>query len=346
MLRRRLLERVLLPALIAGACGGESSDLFDSSGSPTSTGGDDDSAGEGPEVTGGKATAAGGSNGGAVVVTGGRASAGAVNGGNSEGGEPSGGVESGGRASTGGRSSTGGSNGGGGATGGKNQGGGVTAGATNGGVSNGGVSNGGANQGGSKQGGANQGGAPVAGSAGTTICTDSDGGDQTVRGTTKGTNGTFEDECDGGDLVEYSCETIVIPGPCAAAAMSPDEDLRPVPPIDDCQVPTGLVVEERVHCGGRCEQGTCFYWCPTLADEVLVTRNGTNRAELTNLRTEDVYACEITYEAENLDCRGSAQGRIFQVFSVGLCDAEALTIGVDLEDEPGVLACSYSCSYQ
>jgi hypothetical protein len=341
MLRRRLLERVLLPALIAGACGGESSDLFDSSGSPTATGGDDDSAGEGPEVTGGKATAAGGSNGGAVVVTGGRASAGAVNGGSSEGGEPSGGVESGGRTSTGGRVSTGGSNAGGDAPGGKNQGGGVTAGATNGGVSNGGAS-----QGGGKQGGANQGGATVAGSAGTTSCTDSDGGDQKVRGTTKGTNGTFEDECEGGDLVEYSCETIATPGPCAAAAMSPDVDLRPVAPIDVCQVPTGKVVEERVHCGGRCEQGTCFYWCPTLTDEVLVTRNGTNRAELTNLRTEDVYSCEIAYEAENLDCRGSSQGRVFQVFSVGLCDAEGLTIGVDLEDEPGVLACSYSCSYE
>lgn len=341
MLRRRLLERLLLPALIAGACGGESTDLFDSSGTPSATGGHDQSAGEGPEVTGGKATAAGGSNGGgAVTVTGGRTSAGASSGGSSDGGEPSGGVSSGGRASTGGRVDAGGSSAGGDDNpGGDNQGGSGQAGASSGGAPSGGAS----------KGGVANGGGPVAGtgSGGNATCTDSDGGDEKVRGTTKGTNGTFEDKCDDGDLIEYSCETMLVPRPCAAASMpSGGADLRPVPPVDECEVPTGKVIERRVDCGGRCDGGTCFAWCPTLTDEVLVERNGANTAELTNQRTEDVYSCEITYEAENIDCRGSFEGEIFQVFSVGSCDAQGLTIGVDTADEPGVLACSYSCTYQ
>lgn len=335
MLRRRLLERLLFPALLAGACGGESSDLFDSSGSPASTGGDD-SAGEGPEVTGGKAA---GGSGGAVTPTGGRASAGAQNGGGEDGGEASGGVTGAGRAGSEGGSSAGGDDGG--AVAGENQGGGASAGAPSGGVANGG---------------SNQGGSAVAGSGGKvtggngpggqTSCTDSDGGDQKVRGTTKGTNGTFEDKCVEGDLVEYSCEMKVMPGPCLAASMSSaDADLRPAPPIDNCEVPTGKVIETNVDCGGRCEAGTCFYWCPTLTDEVRVSRRQAVGTEITNLRTEDVYSCEITYESENFDCRGTFQGETYPVFSAA-CDLDTVTIGIDSNDEPGVLLCSYSCTYE
>lgn len=329
MLRRRFFDRFFFPALIVAACGGESSDLFDSSGAATGSGGDD-SAGEGPELTGGKPGATGGSNaGGSVTLTGGRSSAGATNGGS---GEPSGGTPSGGRTGNGGRVGNGGRNGnggitGGGAVGGESQGG---AGSDGGGVANGG---------------AHQGGMTVAG--GKASCTDSDAADQNQRGTTKGSNGTFEDECAGDDLVEYSCEVTSVPGPCLATSMSPsDADLRPAPPIENCQVPTGKVIEHTVACDRGCRDGSCFYWCPTLEDEVLVERRGRDAVELTNLRTDDLYSCEVTFESENFDCRGSSEeGRTFPVSSL-TCGVESLSLSVDSEDAPGVVACSYSCSYE
>ncbi len=330
MLRRRFLDRFFFPALVVAACGGESSDLFDSSGAPTGAGGDEP-AGEGPELTGGRATATGGSSGGAVTPTGGRSSAGATNAGSDDGGEPSGGVPSAGRSGSGGRIGNGGraNNGGGGsggrAAGGENQG---------GAGSPGGVGNGGAPQGGMTV---------VGGKAG---CTDSDAADQDQRGTTTGTNGTFEDECVDGDLVEYVCEVQATPGPCAASMASSDADLRPAPPIDNCQVPTGKVIERSVACERGCREGSCFYWCPTLEDEVLVERRGRDVVELTNLRTDDVYSCEVSFESEEFDCRGSSdEGQTFPVSS-RTCGLEALILSVDSNDAPGVVACSYRCSYE
>ncbi|MDQ2646364.1 MAG: hypothetical protein M3020_21300, partial [Myxococcota bacterium] len=241
------------------------------------------------------------------------------------------GTPSGGRTGNGGRVGNGGRNGnggtGGGAVGGESQGG--------GGSASGGVANGGAHQG----------GMTVVG--GKASCTDSDAADQNQRGTTKGSNGTFEDECAGDDLVEYSCEITSVPGPCLATSMSPsDADLRPAPPIENCQVPTGKVIEHTVPCDRGCRDGSCFYWCPTLEDEVLVERRGRDVVELTNLRTDDVYSCEVTFESESFDCRGSSdEGQTFPVSSL-TCGVDSLSLSVDSEEEPGVVACSYSCSYE
>jgi len=316
---RRLPARFFLPLSIAVACGGESSDLFDSSGAPTGIAGNGGSGGQSPAITGGRAPDAGGSGGAALSPTGGRASAGASSGGSAQAGD--GGSSSGGRATNGGVSP------GGKAAAGENQGGGVTAGAPS-------------------TGGAGQGGTPTAGSggsAGSASCSDPDALDFQIRGTTEGTNGSFEDECEGGDLVEYSCEIETMPGPCLASS-SPGDDADLAPPIEQCRVLTGKVIETKVACDGRCRDGTCFHWCPTQTDEVIVERQGRSSVEVTLPRTDDVFQCEITYEADGVECSGFFEGETFAVLSVD-CQLESLDLDVEAPGEPGVLGCSYSCSY-
>lgn len=83
------------------------------------------------------------------------------------------------------------------------------------------------------------------------------------KGTTTGTNGTFEDRCgDGGVLIEQMCAQSF---GCFA------------PPGADCaprNMPTGMVIEQPVECFGMCMDGVCIVPCPEVGDSLTVSFSG------------------------------------------------------------------------
>jgi hypothetical protein len=330
---------------IAGAlvaCGGGSSDLFDNANGGPVTG----EGGEGAETaSGGDSGNSGGATGsGGAATTGGRA----------QGGSSSGGASSGGATTTGGRAEggneTGGSDAGGESSGGESSAG-ESSGGMSGGMSSGGTSNGGTSNGGTSTGGATGvGGKNTGGTGGMAMkCSDPDGADYQTRGTAKGTNGSFQDKCVEGELVEYLCETQVVTGPCELASAADGAAFRPIgggpsiaPPID-CQVQTGKVIESHVDCDGRCRDGTCFYWCPDFEDEVEYQDVQGGEVLFENTRTHSRYRCEATFEQGGYDCTDpDLEGRTASVVSLGTCNTTQVVFGTSTGKDQ-TQNCTYSC---
>jgi len=324
-LRSTVTLASLLSLVVYAGCASDNSDLFNSN--PENRGGVGGGTANGGSDTGGKAS--GGKSSGGRASTGGSAEGGDDTGGTASGGMANGGSASGGKAS-------GGDSSGGTATGGKA--------AATGGSASGGKSMGGASAGGS--GGAPTGG--IIGVGGKAVCSDTDGSDVRVQGTSKGLNGTFTDKCDKGSLVEYFCEKEIISDPsCFAAAAASGADLaapRPIP-IPGCEVFTGEVTSSLIDCGGLCKDGTCMYWCPTVEDEVRYVEAQSDAVLLENTTSNFRYACEVTFQRDGYDCATeSLEGSVVGVYSLGECTLDEVIFGTDTPQEPGIQTCTYRCS--
>jgi hypothetical protein len=322
-----------LTALLFSACGGDgTSDLF-GPGSKAGSGGlaaSGASSGGSSSNTGGRAT--GGNPGGGRTASGGSDGGGSDGGGSDDGGSASGGTESGG-SSSGGRASTGGKASGGASTGGK-----ASGGSPNGGSGTGGVTTGGSNgaTGGSKS------------TGGATACSETDGADVRVQGTSKGLNGSFTDQCENGSLIEYYCEKVDVIDPNCLLSASPnggDADLAAPRPIPSCQVYTGQVVSTEVDCDGRCKDGTCNYWCPTVEHDVEYHEVGSDSAVLHNEALDFVYDCRVEWQRDGYDCSDpELVGSYVGVYSLGTCNLDNIVFGTDTPEEPGIQTCTFDCT--
>jgi hypothetical protein len=193
---------------------------------------------------------------------------------------------------------------------------------------------------------AGSGGISFAGAAGMSTCTDPDGGDITVRGTTKGTNGTFTDACTAeGDLTEYSCEVKATGAaiPCVLAPAS-EEDARLIAP-PGCGTPTGKVVSTLVSCGGLCKEGRCNYWCPAPGQELEYHAVVNGAVSIENHALDFRYECEVVFAREDYDCASELLvGETTTVFSTGSCNASSIVFGTSSSEDPAVQDCTYSCT--
>jgi hypothetical protein len=324
-----------LTALLFSACGGDgTSDLF-GPGSKAGSGGlaaSGASSGGSSSNTGGRAT--GGNPGGGRTASGGSDGGGSDGdgGGSDDGGSANGGTEAGGRSS-GGRAATGGKASGGASTGGK-----ASGGSPNGGSGTGGVTTGGSNgaTGGSKS------------TGGATACSETDGADVRVQGTSKGLNGSFTDQCENGSLIEYYCEKVDVIDPNCLLSASPnggDADLAAPRPIPSCQVYTGQVVSTEVDCDGRCKDGTCNYWCPTVEHDVEYHEVGSDSAVLHNEALDFVYDCRVEWQRDGYDCSDpELVGSYVGVYSLGTCNLDNIVFGTDTPEEPGIQTCTFDCT--
>ena len=327
---------------LATACSGKSSDLFE----------DDGASGDGSEETGGLSNGGDGSSGDAGVGGSGAVNAGgktSVTGGASPaggkigvGGTSAGGTSAGGAIGAGGVTVPGGA---GGAFGGA-----IGTGGTFGGM----IGVGGAILGGKTGvGGSSPGGSAGAG-GGSSECVDPDGADYKKRGTAKGSNGSFEDHCDGGDLIEYVCETGVRPCPVNTSSGAADTaaPALPIPvPVGggsgialppQCMGPTGRVSETRIACGGRCDEGTCFGWCPGAGDELTYQDVAGAEVVIDNDTKDARYRCEATASTGDADCTDPAlEGETVEVDSLVSCSAAVISFVARLSAEA---TCSYRCS--
>jgi hypothetical protein len=324
-----------LTALLFSACGGDgTSDLF-GPGSKAGSGGlaaSGASSGGSSSNTGGRA--AGGNPAGGRTASGGSDGGGSDGdgGGSDDGGSASGGTEAGG-SSSGGRAATGGKASGGASTGGK-----ASGGSANGGSGTGGVTTGGSSgaTGGSKS------------TGGATACSETDGADVRVQGTSKGLNGSFTDQCEDGSLIEYYCEKVDVIDPNCLLSASPnggDADLAAPRPIPSCQVYTGQVVSTEVDCDGRCKDGTCNYWCPTVEHDVEYHEVGSDSAVLHNEALDFVYDCRVEWQRDGYDCSDpELVGSYVGVYSLGTCNLDNIVFGTDTPEEPGIQTCTFDCT--
>jgi hypothetical protein len=93
------------------------------------------------------------------------------------------------------------------------------------------------------------------------------------KGTTVGTNGTFEDECDdSGDLIEQVCETQLTCNSPGGGGFGGNADAACAPR----EQPTGIVGQRTINCFGTCADGACEIPCPKMGDVVTVTAVETN----------------------------------------------------------------------
>jgi hypothetical protein len=324
-----------LTALLFSACGGDgTSDLF-GPGSKAGSGGlaaSGASSGGSSSNTGGRA--AGGNPAGGRTASGGSDGGGSDGdgGGSDDGGSASGGTEAGG-SSSGGRAATGGKASGGASTGGK-----ASGGSANGGSGTGGVTTGGSSgaTGGSKS------------TGGATACSETDGADVRVQGTSKGLNGSFTDQCENGSLIEFYCEKVDVIDPNCLLSASPnggDADLAAPRPIPTCQVYTGQVVSTEVDCDGRCKDGTCNYWCPTVEHDVEYHEVGSDSAVLHNEALDFVYDCRVEWQRDGYDCSDpDLVGSYVGVYSLGTCNLDNIVFGTDTPEEPGIQTCTFDCT--
>ncbi len=316
----------------ATACSGKSSDLFEDNaggdGSEEETGGsssagngssgDDGAGGSGATSTGGRATVTGGAPAGGKIGVGGTSAGGAI----AVGGAPAGGMSS---------SSSG--------AGGAFPGGGFATGGTFGGA----IGVGGAILGGKSS----VGGSSPGGSGGVaSVCVDPDGSDYKKRGTTTGSNGTFEDTCQDGDLIEYVCENSACGAMTSSGAADvpgialPQAGRGAIPP--PCTGDPGRVTQRRIACGGRCDSGTCFAWCPGANDELTYQDVAGAEVVLDNDSKNARYRCEATSSTGDVDCTDPAlEGQTIEVGSLVSCSATVISFVARM---PENASCDYRCS--
>ncbi len=314
----------------ATACSGKSSDLFEDAaggdGSEEETGGsssagngssgDDGAGGSGATSTGGRAPVTGGAPAGGKVGVGGTSAGGAI----AVGGAPAGGTSSSG-------------------AGGAFPGGAFATGGTFGGA----IGVGGAILGGKSS----VGGSSPGGSGGVaSVCVDPDGSDYKKRGTTTGSNGTFEDTCQDGDLIEYVCENSACGAMTSAGAADvpgialPQAGRGAIPP--PCTGDPGRVTQRRIACGGRCDSGTCFAWCPGENDELTYQDVAGAEVVLDNDGKNARYRCEATASTGDVDCTDPAlEGQTIEVGSLVSCSATVISFVARM---PENASCDYRCS--
>lgn len=316
---------------VVTACSGKSSDLFDDAGAGAGSeeeggaAGDDGAGGSGARDSGGSPGTGGKrATGGAIGVGGVTVAGGAIGVG--------GAIPAGGAVPVFGGTSPGGAIGVGGVdvSGGMIGVGGVS-------VAGGAISVGGAFTGGNAGGG-----------RGPTACSDPDGTDYKRRGKTTGTNGTFEDRCEDGNLVEYICEL----GPCVAMSSGAEDRAAPALPLPVAGGPgiappppqciTGRVVESLISCGGRCNEGTCFGWCPAAGDEVTYEEVEGGEVVLENASRNARYRCEVQSSTGNADCADpELEGETRKVEAIVSCSAVAVSFATRLSEQA---TCNYRCS--
>jgi hypothetical protein len=125
-----------------------------------------------------------------------------------------------------------------------------------------------------------------------------------VLGRHLGTNGTFVDTCDGGNLVEYRCVVrYSTPTPMAS---------------ESWPYRTGEVMSLPVDCGGRCRNGVCPNICPSVGADVSYLSIGEGGVPvLLDASTGVEYACEgVSFGplSNGYDCRAAPRiGDVMQV---------------------------------
>lgn len=94
-----------------------------------------------------------------------------------------------------------------------------------------------------------------------------------------GSNGVFVDDCEGGELIQYACET-------TSRQLNPDYP-------ETFLVLTGKVIEGRVNCGGRCVDGACPNPCPRPEERArFVSISDSGEVVLQNLTSGWKYVCQ------------------------------------------------------
>lgn len=193
-------------------------------------------------------------------------------------------------------------------------------------------------------GGRGSGGSASQGGATTGVCSDSDmnlSAPYKVAAIAVGTNGSFADACDAtGNLTEYSCETLCEGGaftsgnPISSAAIM-------MPPCTPQQ--TGRVLSTSVNCGGRCDAGRCFQWCPNQGDKV-VASSVTGSTVAMRFAGYNL-SCKVVFTQSGYDCLApSIAGSQLTAVSLGNCTGTTTVFGTDLPNSAGGQACTYECT--
>jgi hypothetical protein len=152
-------------------------------------------------------------------------------------------------------------------------------------------------------------------------------GNAHVREIHSGENGSFVDQCEGGNLVQYECETGFFQGP----------------PEDPAQWPmaTGRVAPKTVDCGGRCGGGVCPNVCPKGDSLTYVSVDTSGNAILEDPTSGWIYACELYGAAEGHDCtavQGGDTVEVTQVFKTSCAAEPFFYTGFDFK-----VHCAYTC---
>lgn len=142
-----------------------------------------------------------------------------------------------------------------------------------------------------------------------------------------GTNGTFVDHCEGGDLVAHMCEQIVV-GEAESA------------------YPTnsGAVVSFAVDCGGRCQDGACPNLCPQPGDAMRYESAGPDGSVHTLTRVDDGRRYECSYSAarSSRDCSNTEPGtELLVTYYSGADCTWQVDGGLRVGDESGLQVCGY-----
>ena len=141
--------------------------------------------------------------------------------------------------------------------------------------------------------------------------------DVEVRQAFSGGNGTFEDHCEGGNLVQYSCGVM-------------NQQLNPMSP-DVFPTKTGNVLESRVDCGGRCNAGACPNECPVDGDVLRVLSiAASGETVLLNVSSGWKYTCQRGRSTADYDCSTAQAGDEFELIfgPGGPCTHELGSLGL------------------
>jgi len=177
-----------------------------------------------------------------------------------------------------------------------------------------------------------------------------------VASTTTGLNGSFSDTCDAsGNLVEQYCEMTSVacpygplptgPAPAIASANpAPSAGVAIMMPVPTCQQQqTGNVLSTTVDCGGKCNAGKCFQWCPSQGDILDATAVS---AQLVSMRFNGYnLSCKVVFTQPGYDClMPSIAGIKLAAVSFGNCSGTTTVFGTDLPTSGGAQACTYECT--
>lgn len=142
-----------------------------------------------------------------------------------------------------------------------------------------------------------------------------------------GTNGTFVDHCEEGNLVNHMCEQTVV---------GEGENSYPTN--------SGAVVSFPVDCGGRCQDGACPNLCPRDGDVIRYESAGPDGSMHTLIRPDDGrrYECHYVADRSARDCASFEPGTELVVIRYS---GAGCTMQVDgalgLGDESGLQLCGY-----
>jgi hypothetical protein len=175
-------------------------------------------------------------------------------------------------------------------------------------------------------------------------CTDPDGGDYSVRGTTTGTNGIFYDSCDAsGNLVEHYCEYQNCLPLQDRAAPYPTGGAGGIGIPCSPQV-TGRVISGTVDCGGRCVEGACSWFCAAQGDVYSVVSTQPGMAVLAHPAGR-ILECTVLVELGGFNCSAAGlAGHAMTVVALGSCTPHSTTIGVDDASTMAGQDCTYQCT--